>query len=158
VDEDRKNIIFLVSCELSIVNLSPILTLRLCLIKSFFMFLQLAQPKLNVFQSSQSLAVECYRVTKVFPNDEKFAMIQQIRRAALSVHFNIAEGCSRKSVKERNRYLEIARGSVIKIDTAFDIAQRLSYTTLEKLQKLGDTLINTFKLLSGMIKQNIIHN
>lgn len=73
------------------------------------MFLQLAHTKLDVFQSSKSLALEFYKVTKVFPNDERFAMIQQIRRAALSVHLNIAEGCSRKSIVERNGYLEITR-------------------------------------------------
>ena len=122
------------------------------------MFLQLAHTKLNVFQWSRSLALECYKVTKTFPNDEKFAMIQQIRRAALSVHFNIAEGCSRKSIAERNRYFEIAKGSVIEIDTAFDIAERLTYTSVEELQKLEEAIINTFKLLSGMIKKDTTHN
>lgn len=118
------------------------------------MFLQLAHTKLNVFQSSQALALECYKITKEFPNDEKFAMVQQIRRAALSVHLNIAEGSYRKSTIERTRYYEIARGSVIEIDTAIDIANHLSYTSLEQLQKLGEAIVNTFKLLSGMIKQN----
>ena len=61
------------------------------------MFLQLAHTKTDVFQQSQNLALDCYRVTKIFPTEEKFAMIQQIRRAALSVHLNLAEGCSRKS-------------------------------------------------------------
>ena len=83
------------------------------------MFLQLAHTKLLVFQTSQALALECYKVTKGFPNEEKFAMIQQIRRAALSVHLNIAEGASRRSAIERKRYLEIARGSVIEIDSAW---------------------------------------
>ncbi len=118
------------------------------------MFLQLSHTKLNVFQSSRVLALECYKITKEFPNDEKFAMVQQIRRAALSVHLNIAEGCSRRSKIERNRYFEIARGSVIEIDTAIDIAYELLYTTELKLEKLGVAIINTFKLLSGMIKQN----
>ncbi len=70
------------------------------------MFLELAHTKLNVYQFSQELALECYRVTKKFPSDEKFAMISQIRRAAVSVHLNIAEGCSRKSQKERNSILK----------------------------------------------------
>jgi len=121
------------------------------------MFLQLAHTKLNVFQSSQALALECYKITKEFPNDEKFTMVQQIRRAALSVHLNIAEGCSRRSNVERNRYFEIARGSVIEIDTAIDIAHHLSYTSLDQLQKLGSAIIDTFKLLTGMMKQNT-HN
>ncbi len=69
------------------------------------MFLQLAHTKLDVYQFSQELALECYRVTKNFPSDEKYAMVQQIRRAALSVHLNIAEGSSRKSDAERKSLL-----------------------------------------------------
>lgn len=56
------------------------------------MFLQLAHTKLGVFQASRLLTLECYRITRLFPADERFAMTQQIRRAALSVHLNIAEG------------------------------------------------------------------
>jgi four helix bundle protein len=81
-------------------------------------------------------------------------MVQQIRRAALSVHLNLAEGCSRKSKVERNRYFEISRGSVIEIDAALDIAYKLSYTNMEQLKPIGDAIVNTFKLLSGIIKRD----
>jgi len=114
--------------------------------------------KLNVYQFSQELALECYRVTKKFPSDERFALMQQIRRAAISVHLNIAEGCSRKSQKERNRYFEIARGSVIEIDSAIGTAFKLEYVRLEELKPLGDTIIKTFKLLTGMIKSDDTHH
>jgi len=117
------------------------------------MFLQLAHKRLNVYQSSQALALECYKVTRLFPNDEKFAMVQQIRRAALSVHLNLAEGSSRKSQTERNRFYEIDRGSVIEIDAAFEIAHQLEYASLQQLQLAGEKIIATFKLLSGMINQ-----
>lgn len=122
------------------------------------MFLNLAHTKLNVFQFSRSLALECYKVTKFFPQDEKLAMTQQIRRAALSVHLNLAEGCSRKSGLERKRFLEIARGSVIEIDTALDIAYQLNYASIEQLQPLGELIVKTFKLLSGMISHEATHN
>ncbi len=122
------------------------------------MFLQLAHTKLNVYQFSQALALECYKITRLFPNDEKFVMVQQIRRAALSVHLNVAEGCSRKSKVERSRYFEIARGSVIEIDAAFGIAHQLTYASLEQLQLAGEKIVNTFKLLSGMINQNNIQD
>jgi four helix bundle protein len=79
-------------------------------------------------------------------------MTQQIRRAALSVYLNIAEGCSRKSMAERRRFFEIARGSLIEIDAALDIAFLLEYVTKEKLNDLGNCLIESFKLLSSMIK------
>jgi four helix bundle protein len=118
------------------------------------MFLQLAHTKLNVYQFSQELALECYRVTKKFPADERFAMTQQIRRAAISVHLNIAEGSSRKSLAERNRYFEISRGSVIEIDSAIGVAFKLEYVSLEEIRNLGESIIKTFKLLSGMIKRD----
>jgi len=116
------------------------------------MFLQLAHTKLEVYQLTQELALECYRITKKFPADERFALVQQIRRAATSVHLNLAEGCSRKSQNERNRYFEISRGSVIEIDSAFGIAFKLEYVILDELQTLGNCIVKTFKLLTGMIK------
>jgi four helix bundle protein len=115
------------------------------------MFLHLSHTKLNVFQVSKQLALECYRITKGFPNEEKFSLVQQIRRAALSVHLNLAEGCSRASTVERKRYFEISRGSVIEIDTALDIALSLSYCSETQLEDLGQLIIKTFKLLSGMV-------
>ena len=118
------------------------------------MFLNLAHTKLNVYKFSQQLALECYKITKAFPQEEKFALVQQIRRAALSVHLNLAEGCSRKSQAERNRFFEIAGGSVIEIDTAIDIAVKLEYVLQENLNVLGENIIKSFKLLSGII----IHN
>jgi four helix bundle protein len=72
-------------------------------------------------------------LTKDLPVEEKFGMITQVRRAALSVHLNFAEGSSRKSDAERKRYYEIATGSVIEIDAALDIANDLHY--LSKLKR-----------------------
>jgi four helix bundle protein len=62
-----------------------------------------------------------YRITKIFPSEERFNLTQQIRRAAISVHLNIA-GASRKSELERKRFYEVARGSVIEIDSAIEIS------------------------------------
>ena len=122
------------------------------------MFLELAHTKLDVYQVSQELVLECYRITKQFPNDEKFALTQQIRRAALSVHLNLAEGCSRRSETERKRFFEISRGSLIEIDTATGIAHKLSYASLEELRPLGDYIIKTFKILSSLIRREDTHH
>ena len=122
------------------------------------MFQQLAHTKLDVYQFSQQLALECYRTTKKFPADERFALVWQIGRAAISVHLNIAEGSSRKSQNERNRYFEIARGSVIEIDSAIGISFKLEYVVLDELQPLGNAILKTFKLLTGMIKRDDTHN
>jgi four helix bundle protein len=116
------------------------------------MFLQLAHTKLDVYKFSQELALGCYQITKKFPNEEKFALVQQIRRAAISVYLNIAEGCSRKSEAERKRFYEISRESLIEIDTAVGVAYKLGYVTLDELKPLSESIIKTFKILSGMIK------
>jgi len=115
------------------------------------MFLQLAHTKTPVFQESKKFTLECYRITKDFPTEERFAMAQQVRRAALSVHLNIAEGCSRKSQTERRRFFEISRGSIIEVDAAIDIANSLTYKTEEELKPLGIYLVSTFKQLTGLI-------
>src|ERR1700743_1988939 len=81
----------------------------------------------------------------------KYILTQQIKRAALSVHLNVAEGSSRKSELERKRFYEMARGSVIEIDAAFEIAVELGYCTEEDISETGEVLIKCFKYLSGLI-------
>ena len=115
------------------------------------MFLELSHTKLDVFSVSKAFVIACYKETKSFPSEEKFAMISQIRRAALSVHLNVAEGCSRKSLAERRRFYEIARGSLIEVDTAIDIAIEVGYTSKQKLDELGKLMIRAFQLISKMI-------
>ena len=115
------------------------------------MFLTLNHQKLNAYNFSKAFVLECYKLTKHLPPDEKFGMISQIRRAALSVHLNIAEGASRKSETERKRFYEVARGSVIEIDAALDIANDLHYLDDLKLDALSESTVKTFKILSGMI-------
>ena len=115
------------------------------------MFLELSHTKLDIFKVSKSFVLNCYRETKTFPPEEKFGIVQQIRRAALSVHLNVAEGCSRRSATERKRFYEIARGSVIEVDAALDIAVELNYTTKERLYELGQFMIRCFQMVSKMI-------
>lgn len=119
--------------------------------KTYFMFLELAHTKLDVFQVTKNFVLACYKETKSFPSEEKFGIISQIRRAGLSVHLNVAEGCSRKSLVERKRFYEIARGSIIEIDAALDIAVDLGYTSKQKLEELGKLMIRSFQMISKMI-------
>ena len=121
------------------------------------MFLTLNHQKLEIYTSSKQFVLECYKLTKSLPAEEKFGMISQIRRAALSVHLNIAEGSSRKSEMERKRYFEIARGSVIEIDAALDIAFDLGYLKTIDTAKLGTSMISCFKLLTGLIQSDSKH-
>ncbi len=122
------------------------------------MFLTLNHQKLDVYTASKNLVFACYQLTKALPNDEKIGMISQIRRAALSVHLNIAEGASRKSESERKRYYEIARGSFIEIDAALDIAIKLDYLTNTNINELGELMVKCFKILTGLINSKIIDN
>ena len=115
------------------------------------MFLTLNHQKLDVYGASRQFVFECYKLTNSLPQEERFGMVSQIRRAALSVHLNIAEGASRKSEAERKRYYEISRGSVVEIDAALDIADTLGYLNGIHLQPLSDSMIKCFKILSGLI-------
>lgn len=121
------------------------------------MFLKLNHQKLDVYIHSRHFVLECYRLTKQLPVEEKFGMISQIRRAALSVHLNIAEGASRKSESERKRYFEIARGSVIEIDAALDIAKDLNYLASIELTNLGEYMVKCFEILTRLIESKIDH-
>ena len=116
------------------------------------MFLKLNHQKLAAFSASKEFVLECYRISKILPEEERYSLVAQIRRAALSVHLNMAEGCSRKSETERKRYYEIARGSLIEIDAALDIAASLSYFKKIDLSALAEKMIRCFKLLIGLIK------
>ena len=118
------------------------------------MFLKLNHQKLDIYAVSRQFVFETYKLSKLLPSSEKFGMITQIRRAALSVHLNIAEGASRKSEIERKRYYEIARGSVIEVDAALDIASDLQYLTGLPLENLSDSMIKCFKILTGLIGSN----
>lgn len=137
-------------CRSSILFL--ILEVLTAPIQIISMFLSLNHQRLHVYSASLEFVIECYRLTTQLPNEEKFGMITQIRRAALSVHLNISEGCSRKSETERKRFYEIARGSLIEIDAALDIAEKLGYLNNNITDILGEKMIRCFKLLTGMIK------
>jgi four helix bundle protein len=115
------------------------------------MFLQLKHQKLDIFQFSRSFVGEWYKLTKELPAEERYNLVSQIRRAALSVHLNIAEGASRKSNVERKRFYEVARGSVIEIDAALDVIEDMGYIRKEKAGRLGFLLIKCFKILCGLI-------
>ncbi len=117
------------------------------------MFLDLNHYKLDVYKSARQLRFECYQILSRLPENERFNLTDQIRRASTSVVLNITEGCSRKSDQERKRYFEIARGSVIELDSCFDIIIESNYMKTENLDKIGKLIKTSFILLSGIIKR-----
>lgn len=114
--------------------------------------LNLSHKKLDVYQISLKLVKEVYKATKQFPKEEQFVLISQIRRAAISVSSNIAEGASRISKKEKKRFYEISRSSLVEMDTQFEIAIILEYYKNGQMAELEQYLESTFRMLSKMIE------
>ena len=112
------------------------------------MILQLNHKKLDVYKISSLLVTEIYKLTNILPSSEKFNMVQQLRRASLSIKLNLAEGCSRKSELERKRFFEISRGSAIEIDAILETAVDLGYIKNEDLLIISKLLNSTFALIT----------
>ncbi len=115
------------------------------------MFLAIGHKSLDVYIIARELVKEIYLISGELPSEEKFNMTQQLRRAALSIKLNIAEGSTRKSSIERKRYFEIVRGSVVEIDAALETAIDLKYFEMKRLMIVASLLNRCFAMLSKMI-------
>lgn len=91
---------------------------------------------LKVWQRSHALVLQIYRLTAVFPADERFGLIAQLRRAALSVPTNIAEGSKRHGNQEYARFLNIAEGSLAETEYLLLVSRDLTYATANTIQPL----------------------
>lgn len=107
---------------------------------------------MTVWQKAMELSVEIYKLTKIFPKDEQFCLVNQMRRAVVSIVSNIAEGQGRMSSRDYLHFLSVARGSKAEVDTQLVLAQRLGYVTEEDTQKAFQLLDDTGKLLNGTIR------
>ncbi|QDS05988.1 four helix bundle protein [Xanthomonas citri pv. glycines] len=87
--------------------------------------------RLEAWRDSMELVEMIYRFTDVFPEQERYGLTAQLRRAAVSVPSNIAEGAARRSTSDYARFLSIARGSLSELDTQIQIAVRLGYSNPE---------------------------
>ena len=114
--------------------------------------------KLNVWKSSVELVTEIYSITKAFPEQEKYCLISQMTRAAISIPSNIAEGAARKTRKEFMQYLHIAQGSISELDTHLEIAKRLNYVTEDRVSSLDMLMEKIDKMLTGLIKHQSPHS
>ena len=108
--------------------------------------------KLDAWRESVELTIPIYHVTDNFPKEHRFALTDQIHRAALSVASNIAEGAARQTKKEFAHYLHIAQGSLSELDTQLEIAKRLNFLSDEQWHTLDQQINHIDKLLSGLIK------
>ena len=107
--------------------------------------------ELQVWQKAMELVEEIYRLTKLLPKDESFGLIPQIRRAAVSVPSNIAEGNSRNSVKEYVNFLSVARGSNSEVLTQLLICERIEYLSKQQTEKALLMCDEIGKMLNAMI-------
>lgn len=107
--------------------------------------------ELEVWIKARELANLVYELTKKFPKEEVFGMTSQIRRSAISVPSNIAEGCGRSSTKETIHFLFIARGSLYELETQLYLSNDQKYITEEELNKIQNQVIACKKLLNGFI-------
>lgn len=92
--------------------------------------------ELEVWQKSIDLVVECYRISESYPKAELYGLTSQLRRAAVSVPANIAEGQGRSHTKEFLNHLSIAYGSLMEVETHLQIAARLNYLDTASLQHM----------------------
>ena len=107
--------------------------------------------ELDDWKTSMDLVEDIYRLTKEFPVSERYGLSQQIRRAAVSIPSNIAEGGSRQYHKEFIQFLYISLGSLSEIETQIEIATRLSY--ISKITEIDGKIIRIRQMTLGLIKK-----
>jgi len=108
---------------------------------------------LEIWQRSIGLVEEIYRITKSFPQEETYGLSSQLRRAAISIPSNIAEGFARASEKEYKQFLYVSLGSCAEVSTQITIADRLGYLKQEKADVLSDEVKQISKMTMGLIKK-----
>ena len=108
--------------------------------------------ELDVWRKAVDLVVEIYRVTSTFPKDETYGLVAQMRRAAVSIPSNIAEGQGRYSSREDERFALTARGSLLELETQVVIAERLGYLETAKANGLLESAAEVGRLLNGFVR------
>jgi len=108
---------------------------------------------LNVWKASMELVCDIYEVTRNFPDSERYGLTSQMRRSAVSVPSNIAEGWSRNSARSFISYLNIATGSMSELLTQLEIARRINYISDEKTIHLNLKGIEISKMLYMLTKK-----
>lgn len=110
----------------------------------------LTHKNLDAWKESIKLTVEIYNLTKTFPKDEAYGITKQIRRSAVSIPSNIAEGCARQTAKDTIHFLHMALGSAAELETQLIIAGELKYCS--DINELFAKLNRIRKLIVGLIK------
>ena len=99
-----------------------------------------------------AIVIEIYRVTRAFPPEEKFGLVAQLRRAAVAIPSNIAEGHSRLGAGEFRRFVSIARGSAAEVETQLAVAVALKFIRADEITSLSLRLDRLSKMLFGLYR------
>ena len=108
--------------------------------------------KLDVWQAAMKATKMVYELTKSFPEEEKFGLVSQMRRAAVSIPCNIAEGAARQGKREFRNFVSIAQGSLSELDTQLELSVLLGYLSKEKIEEIEGQLLRIDRMLSGLIR------
>lgn len=111
---------------------------------------------LYVWQNGHELVLEIYTITRKFPRSETYSLVDQMRRAAISVTSNIAEGFGRRSLKEKNQFYNLSMGSLTELENQLIVAKDLKYMTPDSFIDLTSKLITIKKMLNKLI--SVIRN
>jgi four helix bundle protein len=106
---------------------------------------------LKVWEKSHQVTLDVYKVTADFPKDERFGLVSQLRRCAISVPSNIAEGCGRRGNGEFHKFLQIATGSANELEYQILLAKDLAYLPTGTFNDLNAKVIEVQKMLAGLI-------
>ena len=107
---------------------------------------------LSAWKEAHGLVLMIYESTKRFPNEEKFGLVNQLRRAVVSISSNIAEGFSRNTNKEKVQFYYTALGSLTEVQNQLIISKDITFLDKRQFEKLMQQVITVSKLLNGMIK------
>lgn len=113
---------------------------------------------LNAWKIGHELVLMVYKITTDFPREEIFGIISQMRRCAVSITSNIAEGFSRQSPKEKTQFYSTSLGSLTELDNQLTIARDIKYISENEYLKIMDKLVTTQKLICGLIKYSKSQN
>jgi four helix bundle protein len=105
---------------------------------------------LLVYQNAKQLAIDINEILKKFPDEERFAMTSQLRRASTSVMYNIAEGFGRYTNKDRIRFLDIASGSLMESSSELELAESYGYISNEELDNFDNKIVVITKQLAKL--------
>lgn len=109
---------------------------------------------LETWKQAHQLVLEIYKITKKFPYQETYVLINQMQRAVLSITSNIAEGFSRQTKKEKQQFYFMAKGSLTELQNQLLVAKDLGYINLSVFKKLAEQTVIVHKLVNGLLNSS----